>query len=559
MSLNPLFIIEAPGKVKLLKNLLQGLFDSAPIVFATKGRLYDLPGDEYGISKEDNVIAGEWVPISRSTISSLEAFSSKASIIYVMTDDDIEGEVIAAQVISLVSKKTTAAVQRLKVKRFTHDAVLRALGNPTDLDEVKVSAGVSRRLFDRMIGFGISNYDTNNTMGSVGRILSPLLEAVAKLPNEKAVGVINRTVRDSNSKEEVYLSITVPKSKKDGAISLAADVSELPGEVSLVEDGVFELCANPWNCADALLKGSLVTGESVVTVSERMQRLYERGHISYPRSDSRVLDIEDCRVANRIGHSNGLTGFSMERLLAKKEKNLDSERRTQDAHSAVVPLSSYADLSVPLADKQGDDLLYGMITKNLINVGLSAKESRFSLSLDENQEWFDYLVKNNLEITIVEARQPNSDFDHSLTLSSKESEVLREVSLRRSPNKTSLYMYPKDYLVLECMVDIGAGRPSTYPIHASNVSGRFMEESLDLNGLGYLSLGRAKEALPGLVVPSLMHQIEECLHSDSGTVESRLEQALSLLGKNISEFAQDVVVMPKDELPGPENTPSGLR
>ena len=158
-----LFIVEASGKIKKIKSLLNEIISDDFDVVATNGRLFDLPKNEMGIDFDSMSITKK-VPLSGDVISLLKRKINNASHVYIMSDNDIEGEVIAKDITSLIDEKTPFS--RVFFNSLTTESLEEAINRNDSVNESSVSCGVSRRIFDRVVGFSLSSSWKNETNGS---------------------------------------------------------------------------------------------------------------------------------------------------------------------------------------------------------------------------------------------------------------------------------------------------------------------------------------------------------------------------------------------------------
>lgn len=107
-----LVLIEAPGKVDTVRRNFPG--PGKIDVIATYGHLFDLPQFNLGI-EADRI---QLVPINMKTLHSIREAAEKHSEIYVATDPDREGEVIARQVMEIL---VTVMGKKNVVRIHPHD------------------------------------------------------------------------------------------------------------------------------------------------------------------------------------------------------------------------------------------------------------------------------------------------------------------------------------------------------------------------------------------------------------------------------------------------------
>lgn len=168
-----LVLIEAPGKVDTVRRNFPG--PGKIDVIATYGHLFDLPQFNLGI-EADRI---QLVPINMKTLHSIREAAEKHSEIYVATDPDREGEVIARQVMEiLVTVMGKKNVVRIHPHDLSRQEFERAIAAGNTFNEGLARAGMCRRVVDRLIGFLLSRR-AGKDLGanvSIGRVKTAILQ-----------------------------------------------------------------------------------------------------------------------------------------------------------------------------------------------------------------------------------------------------------------------------------------------------------------------------------------------------------------------------------------------
>src|SRR5215217_8255648 len=146
-----LVIVESPTKAKTIGKYLGSGYD----VRATVGHLRDLPTRELGVDV-DRDFEPKYVTIKgkTKTLSELKKAAKGASVIYLATDPDREGEAIAWHVADQL--KAGVPTHRILFHEITKAAIQEALREPGEIDDRKVDAQQARRILDRLVGYKAS-------------------------------------------------------------------------------------------------------------------------------------------------------------------------------------------------------------------------------------------------------------------------------------------------------------------------------------------------------------------------------------------------------------------
>src|SRR2546421_8565692 len=108
-----------------------------------------------------------------------------ATIIYLATDPDREGEAIAWHVADQL--KSRVPTHRVLFHEITKDAVQAAMRDPGEIDDRKVNAQQARRILDRLVGYKASPilWRSIKTGLSAGRVQTVALRLIVE--RERAI------------------------------------------------------------------------------------------------------------------------------------------------------------------------------------------------------------------------------------------------------------------------------------------------------------------------------------------------------------------------------------
>lgn len=147
-----LFIVESPGKIKTIQNILPRDF----VVKASVGHCYQIERTDKGIDIENNykpkyvIIDGK-----QKVVDEIKRLSQDAEFVYIATDSDREGESIGAHLAKLVIRNPKK-IKRAIFHEITKSAILKAIENPTIINENLYNAQQARSILDMLVGFKIS-------------------------------------------------------------------------------------------------------------------------------------------------------------------------------------------------------------------------------------------------------------------------------------------------------------------------------------------------------------------------------------------------------------------
>ncbi len=324
-----LVIVESPTKTKSLEKYLGSGFE----VLATMGHIRDLPKSKMGVEKKKEKDGYKFVPEyelsegKEQIAKKLQLVAAKADKVILASDPDREGEAIAWHVAELLKegKKGIKAdkIERATFHSITKEAILEAIDHPRKIDMNLVDAQQARRVLDRIVGYELSPVLWKKVRRglSAGRVQSVAVRLVVEREREieafkpEEYWQIKVQVSGKGKQTEQAPSSEVPipnrlfwadlvkvsgKLVKMGngekAKEIEGDLNQASYEVGKVEKKERHLYPHPPFKTSTLQQAAAnVLGWSAKKTMAVAQRLYEKGAITYHRTDS--LHLVDTAVA----------------------------------------------------------------------------------------------------------------------------------------------------------------------------------------------------------------------------------------------------------------------
>ena len=353
---NALVIVESPAKAKTISKFLGDGFD----VRASVGHIADLPSKGLSVDVENSFKPNyELTERGAQVIKELKALLKDADELYLATDEDREGEAIAAHLLEYLKPKIP--VKRMVFHEITKTAISEALAHTRDIDYKLVDAAEARRILDRLYGYEVSPilWRKVNRGLSAGRVQSPSIRLVVEREEERMAHVAagywdleatsattpifsaglqsvdgSRIAmgKDFDSLGVVKEGVVVITESKAG--ELVAGLANVDLEVRSVEDRPYRKSPRaPFMTSTLQQEGG---NKLRITASEVMrlaQGLYEGGFITYMRTDNVILG-DDAMTAVRSEISNA---FGKEFLSAEPRQYKSKVKNAQEAHEAIRP------------------------------------------------------------------------------------------------------------------------------------------------------------------------------------------------------------------------------
>ena len=147
-----LVIVESPTKARTIQRFLGEGFT----VKASEGHIRDLQEKQLSIDIKGGFTPEYVIPDGKKkVVAELTRLANQASVIWLASDEDREGEAISWHLCETLGLDK-ARTRRIAFHEITKDAILRAIGNPREVDMNLVNAQQARRVLDRLVGFELS-------------------------------------------------------------------------------------------------------------------------------------------------------------------------------------------------------------------------------------------------------------------------------------------------------------------------------------------------------------------------------------------------------------------
>ena len=306
-----LLIVESPAKARKITQLLGRGF----AVAATAGHLQDLPRKDLGVSvKKDPATGADTLVLDLETtekagkhwLPNLRRMARGASKIVLATDDDREGEAIAAHAAKLLRLK--GEPERIRFNAITRESITRALAKPGRIDRALVLAQGARRALDRVVGYKLSRILTDRLKAggqldprgwvSIGRVQAPVLAAVAEQAEARQNFRPSSVYRAGHLLRGVFFQLP-GEAHATAEAALAEARAKPPKSVAKRNESSRSVRPPPAaDTTDALKRFANELGGKAVMSA--LQDLHNAGLITYHRTDSRSLDpgwVKDARSA----------------------------------------------------------------------------------------------------------------------------------------------------------------------------------------------------------------------------------------------------------------------
>jgi len=495
-----LIIVESPTKAKTLSRFLGQEYQ----LMSTMGHLRDLPQKKLGVDVEHDfqptylLISGK-----RKIVAQLRKAAAAVQKVYLATDPDREGEAIAWHVSQLLASKKrggkkkgkTPPLARIVFHEITQSAIKKALANPGTINLQLVDAQQARRILDRLVGYKLSPLLWRKIRRglSAGRVQSVAVRLVVDrereiekfIPQEywEIWAELKRHLGGRRPNTPTLLAKLMKKNgqkikieEETAATEIRAELEKAAYEVAEVKrKTISQNPAPPFTTSTLQQQAAQRLRFSSKRTMRVAQSLYEKGLITYHRTDSVVLAKEAIEMIRRYIEKTDGGEYLPEKPRVYRTKS----KVAQEAHEAIRPTDiKISELKQASRDEQR---LYNLIWRRAVASQMAAAV------WDQTRVWVQAAGEKNIYLFLAEGKVIK--FDGWLKLfrvpSGEELPALKrgeELDLIKIKSEQKFTQPPARYTeatLIKALEERGIGRPSTYAPTISTIQERQYVEKLE--------------------------------------------------------------------------------
>lgn len=519
-----LVIVESPGKIKKIESILGDEY----MVLASVGHIIDLEP-----TKLSSYIANKFEPTyivkddRKDVVAKLIAAHKKADEVFIATDEDREGEMIAWSVAFVLKIKNA---NRITFTSITKEEIKKAIANPRKIDHDLVLAQKARRMLDLIVGYELSPclWRTVRANLSAGRVQSVVTRLIADKENEielffqkesssnvKFTGCfldINETKftaqlftskkskvaeiddnEEENDNKDGFKKGTKPKISIEKARELLDAMTKSKYTIGEIEEkDSLRNPSPPFTTSTIQQEASRKLGFTIKKTMQVAQNLYEAGYITYMRTDSVCLSQESLNNIQKYIVDNYTKKYFRQVKYTSKSQN------TQEAHEAIRPSDIFT-VNVEIKNKiQADESrLYKLIWKRTVASQMTPAKFKIKciqININKLKEYFymtqvqtlvfdGFLKVYNIE-KVDKDNEDNNEDDKSIDLPDNGELInIHSISASEEYQKPPT-RYNEASLVKKIDPEnMNIGRPSTYGSIINTIQERQYVEKKDVDGI----------------------------------------------------------------------------
>ncbi|MBN1200456.1 MAG: type I DNA topoisomerase [Anaerolineae bacterium] len=515
--MSKLVIVESPTKARTIRNFLPKGYQ----VEASMGHVRDLPASaneipakvkretwaRLGVNVEADFEPLYIVPKDKKkVVRALSSALTEADELILATDEDREGESIAWHLTQVL--KPRIPIKRMVFHEITREAIQDALEHCRTIDDRLVEAQETRRVLDRLVGYTISPLLWKKIAPglSAGRVQSAAVRLLVIRERERRA-FKSGSYWDLKATLEAHKQQFVAQLVTLGGVRLATgkdfdpETGQIPKNKKVIllnEKQARELIdrlingewrvkdvnerdqnrspAPPFTTSTLQQEANRKLSMSAQKAMQVAQRLYERGLITYMRTDSVHLSQQALTTIRQRVKAK----YGPEYLSPKPRQYRTKSKGAQEAHEAIRP----AGLHMPTADELGlsgqEYALYDLIWKRTIATQMANARLRLSTVLIavEDAEFRAsgkrVIFPGFFRAYVEGADDPTAALDNQEVILPplKVDEVVDCRALEPVQHETKPPARYTDATLVKALESEGIGRPSTYATIISTIQGR---------------------------------------------------------------------------------------
>ncbi len=508
-----LIIVESPTKARTISKFLGNDYS----VEATLGHVMDLPKSELGIDIQNN-FKPKYLPVAKAqaSVERIKKLAQKADKIYLATDPDREGEAIASHVAEILSETKEPrrqetkenlldssvprflTLQRIVFHEITKDSVEEAITKPRNLDKNLIEAQMARRVLDRLVGYKLSPLLWRKIRRglSAGRVQSVAVRLIVEKEREiekfkpEEFWEITCEVKPKNRKDKNFIVRFIGTKTKKIEVRNSEEAKKITEQLKKAEYSILDISQKeirknpypPFTTSTMTQAAARIFGWSAKKTMAIAQRLYEKGLITYHRTDSMAISKTALIKARKLIKDL----YGQDYLSQRPRLYKATSKVAQEAHEAIRPTKLSLMSDKIKSKKYGRDaqVLYGLIWRRLVASQMVSSlydETVINVLAKSSQE---YLLKAKGQVIkfdgwrkVIPHKKNEEKANHLPQVSV--GEALKLVKIDSSQKFTEFPPRYNEASLIKTLEKLGIGRPSTYAPIISTIQVRNYVEKED--------------------------------------------------------------------------------
>ena len=483
-----LVIVESPAKCKKIEKFLGQGYKC----IASYGHFREFKDGLKSIDMDNNFHPTYKIsPAKMKYVRLLKIAAEKSSEVILAADDDREGEAIAWHVAKVLNLPITTT-KRIIFHEITKTAVVRAVQNPTTIDMDKVRAQHARQILDLLVGYTISPILWKNIPRkkglSAGRCQTPAVRLIYD----------NQIEINKSSGEKVYSTVGTFHNLD---FKLNYDYRKEEEMMDFLEESVnhdhkfkcskpkktMKKQPQPFTTSTIQQKASNEFHYSPKQTMKLAQKLYEKGYITYMRTDSKAYSKEFVEKAKKYiidkFSSTHILKTIDDLIVENKQKAKKKGDNAQEAHEAIRPTD--VNRGKIESDCPREKKLYYLIWRNTLESCMSPAEY-LSINANISSPKKPHYVYKTEQIqfpgwkAIAGYTKNNPIYEDLLTIPTGTIFEYSKITCKATLKK--MIMHYTEAKLVQLLEKKGIGRPSTFSSLIDKIQERGYVKKEDVKG-----------------------------------------------------------------------------
>lgn len=469
-----LVIVESPTKAKTLS----GFLGKDYVVKASYGHIRDLPKSKLGVAVESDFSVSYEVNEKASKIlKELKKEAKSADEIFLATDLDREGEAISWHLYELLrdKKKKDQVFKRVVFHEITKDEIQNSFNHPGELNFNLVDSQQARRVLDRLVGYKLSPLLWKKVRYglSAGRVQSVAVRMIVERERERQAFIpVEYWSLKGNFKKtsNLFSSELFEYKSKKLEIHSSEQMDKILNEIKFSSSWIVsDIVKNsrkrnpnpPFKTSTLQQTSANIYGFAAKRTMSIAQKLFEKGHITYHRTDSLNLSDKFVKEASDFIKKELGANYLPQNFNTYKTNS----KGAQEAHEAIRP--TVLDIK-PKGLTDDEYKIYTLIFKRAVESQMLPVEYlQTTIKISSDNEYtfkttgsiitFDgYLALNKLININEEEEETNSLPDLNVGDNLNLVDLFPQQHFTQPPARYS------DASLIKSLEEMQIGRPSTY-------------------------------------------------------------------------------------------------
>ena len=494
-----LVIVESFTKEKTVKHYLEkgfGKKDTKFTVKASGGHICDLVKANMGINEKTLQPIYAIIKDKVKQVHALKKLMEEHDMLLIASDNDREGEAIAWHLLNVLKPKE---YKRIVFNEITENALKEAVNNARNVDMRMVSSQQARRVLDRLVGYSVTKvlwkYFSGGGLLTAGRVQSVVLKIISEREKEisefeserywNMIGNFTNGVEDSKLCKK---GIIHKFSRKEDMMKILEKLAsnKLYYVISSENKPVNEYPSKPFTTS-TLQQTAYSQGFGIKETMKVAQELYEKGYITYMRTDSTNLSTEFVESAKgHIAQEFGKEYVNNDVKTKTKQKN------AQEAHEAIRPTLFKKNIMKTLEGLNSrQHKLYTLIYRHTVaHLMVPAKYDEFTVNMgNKNIDKYEMYFRGKSRklifpgyLIIYGADVVKSEKDKQKKNIRIDDNNIQAIEIRGNCIWTVPPQRYSESSIIKSMEENGIGRPSTYVSIVNKLRERNYIQKQDVTG-----------------------------------------------------------------------------